>query len=437
MSAELPPSLAAALRPALPALSDAIIAAIGEEVPAYARPLGGPFGRALRVGVRTALARFVDGIEDPSSEDPDARRLYVELGRAEFRAGRSLDALLSAYRLGARLAWERFVAAGEAAGHEPATLYDLASAIFSYIDGISADSVEGYAQERAETEGERQRRRRALARLLARADVAIEEVHDLARLADWPRPATVAALVVGGRPAAGNGNGGGGGRDGGASAGVRDGGAGGAGAAAGGNGADGAAGESPDADRLASRLGGDAIAAAEGQTTVAWVPDPEAPGRRAQLEAALEGTLAALGPAVALARAAHSLARARAAHALVLEGRLPDEPIVAADDHLAALLLHGGDSTLAADLAARMLAPLAELRPKAATRLRETLRAWLDQPGQVQAVAERLHVHPQTVRYRVAQLRELFGDRLDDPDARFEIALALRSEPEAARPDAG
>src|SRR4051812_33482286 len=112
MSAELPPSLAAALRPALPDLSDAIIAAIGAEVPAYARPLEGPFGRAVRIGVRTALARFVDGIEDPASEDPDARRLYAELGRAEFRGGRSLDALLSAYRIGARLAWERFVAAG-------------------------------------------------------------------------------------------------------------------------------------------------------------------------------------------------------------------------------------------------------------------------------------------------------------------------------------
>src|SRR5918911_1087555 len=215
VSAELPPSLAAALRPALPELTDAIIAAIGAEVPAYARPLEGPFGRALRVGVRTALARFVDGIEDPTSEDAEARALYVELGQAEFRGGRSLDALLSAYRIGARLAWERFVAAGEAAGHEPATLYRLASAIFSYIDRISADSVEGYAREQAAAEGQRQRRRRALARLLARDDISAEEVHDLARAAGWQRPAAVAALVAGG----------------------------------------------PDADRLASRLGGDAIAA--------------------------------------------------------------------------------------------------------------------------------------------------------------------------------
>src|ERR671930_540182 len=103
--------------------------------------------RQMSAELRTSLARFVDGIEDPSSEDPDARRLYVELGRAEFRGGRSLDALLSAYRLGARLAWERFVAAGEAAGHEPQTLYRLAAAIFSYIDAISAESIEGYSEE--------------------------------------------------------------------------------------------------------------------------------------------------------------------------------------------------------------------------------------------------------------------------------------------------
>jgi DNA-binding PucR family transcriptional regulator len=36
-------------------------------------------------------------------------------------------------------------------------------------------------------------------------------------------------------------------------------------------------------------------------------------------------------------------------------------------------------------------------------------------------------VHPQTVRYRVAQLRELFGDALDTPDGRFELELALRA----------
>jgi hypothetical protein len=388
MATNLPPDLANALRPALPELAQDIIVAIGREIPAYARPLEGPFGRALRIGVERALARFVDEIERPGARDGGAREIYVALGRGEMRAGRSLDALLSAYRIGARLAWERFLAAGEAAGHEPRTLYRLASAIFDYIDGISAESVEGFTEERAAAEGERQRRRRALARLLARDDVSAEEVHDLARLAGWTRPDVIAALVVGD-----------------------------------------ATGEEPDADRLASRLGGDVIAAAEGALAIAWVPDPQAPGRRAQLESALDDLPAALGPAVALGRAPLSLARARAAHALVLDGVVDAGALAVADDHLPALLLHGGDRSLAADLAAGALAPLDELRPGPRGRLRATLRAWLDYPGQVTRVAGELHVHPQTVRYRVAQLRELFGDRLEDPDARFELALALRAEP--------
>jgi DNA-binding PucR family transcriptional regulator len=57
-----------------------------------------------------------------------------------------------------------------------------------------------------------------------------------------------------------------------------------------------------------------------------------------------------------------------------------------------------------------------------------TLAAWLAEQGRMQAVAERLHVHPQTVRYRLARLRELFGDALDDPQRRFELELALRAE---------
>jgi hypothetical protein len=391
MDLPLPPELAAALRPVLPELAEETIVAIGQEVPDYARPLEGPFGHALRAGVERALTRFVDEIEAPGAPDEQSRRIYVQLGRAELRAGRSLDALLSAYRLGARLAWERFVAAGEAAGHEPRTLYRLASAIFDYIDGISAESVEGFTEERAAAEGERQRRRRALARLLARDDVSPEEVRDLARLAAWARPADLAALVVG----------------------------------------DGT-GEEPDADRLASRLGEGSIAAAEGTLAIAWVPDPDAPGRRAQLAAALDDVPAALGPTVVPERAPLSLARARAAHALVLDGRVGDGALVVADEHLPALLLHAGDGALATDLAARALAPLDDLRPGARGRLRTTLRAWLDHPGQVTRVAGELHVHPQTVRYRVAQLRELFGERLEDADARFELALALRAQPPAS-----
>ena len=75
MAQDLPPELAAALRPVLPDLAQDIIAAIGREVPDYARPFEGPFGRALGVGVERALSRFVDGIEDPGAGDSGAREI--------------------------------------------------------------------------------------------------------------------------------------------------------------------------------------------------------------------------------------------------------------------------------------------------------------------------------------------------------------------------
>src|SRR4051812_13716719 len=289
-TAPLPPELATALRPGLPALADEIIVAIGQEVPDYRRPLEGPFGQGLRVGVERALGRFVDGLVDPSSSDePRRRAVYVELGRGEMRAGRSLDALLSAYRLGARIAWERCVDAGQVAGFPPDVLYRLASAIFSYIDRISAESVEGYAAEQSATLAERQRRRRALVRMLAQPDAGPEAVRDLAQLAVWARPATVAALVT----------------------------------------------RTDDADRLASRLGGETIAAAEQELALAFVPDPAAPGGLAELPAALDGAPAALGPTVPVELAAQSLARAQAAFGLQESDVLPAASPLVTDEHLA------------------------------------------------------------------------------------------------------
>src|SRR5215211_6482168 len=163
----IPAEAAAVLRPQLPALADEIIAAIAREVPDYARAMEGDFGQVVRVGVESALGRFVDLIEDPSNDDRSGRATYVDLGRGEMRAGRSLDALLSAYRLGSRLAWRRFVEAGVAGGLDPGAIYALGEGIFAYIDELSAESAEGYAEEQSAAAGERQRLRRRLVRLLA------------------------------------------------------------------------------------------------------------------------------------------------------------------------------------------------------------------------------------------------------------------------------
>src|SRR3954447_22501479 len=105
----IPPAAADVLRPALPGLADETIATIAREVPDYERAMEGLFGQMVRLGVEVALGRFVDDIaRRPRPAGPE-QDTYVNLGRGEFHAGRSLDTLLAAYRVGARLAWRRFV----------------------------------------------------------------------------------------------------------------------------------------------------------------------------------------------------------------------------------------------------------------------------------------------------------------------------------------
>lgn len=58
--------------------------------------------------------------------------------------------------------------------------------------------------------------------------------------------------------------------------------------------------------------------------------------------------------------------------------------------------------------------------------LTDTLHAYLQNGGSLQAAAEQLHLHTSTVKYRMRVLRDLLGDRLTDPDQRFELELALR-----------
>src|SRR3954468_1419868 len=104
---ELAPTVAELIEPALPSLRDEILAVIAEEVPDYARPFEGSFGRGIRLGVEEALRQFVDLVEAPDGGRAQSRDVYRALGRGEMREGRSLDALQAAYRIGARVAWRR------------------------------------------------------------------------------------------------------------------------------------------------------------------------------------------------------------------------------------------------------------------------------------------------------------------------------------------
>jgi hypothetical protein len=382
----LPAEIADLLEPELDATTDEILATIAREVPDYARPLEGSFGRGVRTGVTEALRQFVELVRSPSGARGPGREVYVALGAGELREGRTLDALQSAYRVGARVAWRRLAATAREAGVDPDVLSLLAESIFAYIEELSADSVEGYAEARSRLEGEHRRRRRELVTVLVRDPPAEEaDLRAASAAARWRVPASAAALAC----------------------------------------------HEEQLDRLGARLPADALAAPLEGLGCVIVPDPDGPGRRSEIERAIQAArtpppaaLGSTGPAGALS-ASWSLARAtlRAIDA----GAIEAAGLVRADDALTALLLfeNGG---LVERIAARRLAPLDALTPRARRRMEETALAYVQQQGNAAAMGRTLAVHPQTARYRLARLRELLGDALDDPDARFELELALRAQ---------
>jgi hypothetical protein len=372
---ELPPGILAVLRPGLGGIADEMVQAVAT-VPVYARPLEGPFGANVRDGVQAALRHFLAEVE--AQGDVARPDVYEALGRGEMRAGRSLESLLSAYRLGARVAWRRFAAAGVQAGLEPEVLYRLAESIFAYIDVLSAESAEGYALEQSAAASEAELGRRRLVRLLVREPPPEPSaVEAAAAEAGWALPRRLAALAV-----EGDGRG-----------------------------------------TAVYRLPDRALTESIGELICVLIEDPDAPGRRTALERAVaeSGVRAGLGTTVDWTLAGLSFRRARAV--LDLSPQAPGLHVAA--EHIGELLL-SSDSGLAAELASERLAPLSSLPTGSRRRLTETLRAWLEEQGRLGQVASRLSIHPQTARYRLGRLRELFGEDLDDPESRFWLELALR-----------
>ena len=365
--------------PAIGAVAEEITAAIAASIDDYRLPMRGAFGRGVRLAIDSALHQFVEQIGQPATGVRPGREIYIALGRGEYRAGRPLDALQSAYRIGARVAWRRISAVARESGLDGATLSLLAESIFAYIDELSAESVEGYASEQAASAGERQRARQALVRLLLDDALDPTEIEPALRAADWEAPRRVAALAA----------------------------------------------EHRDAGRLAALVGDGAIGARVEELVCVLIDDPDAPGRRERLTRALAGRTAALGPTVAVDGTRQSWLRAARCVRLSRAGVLAADRLVIADEALGALVLFA-DRQLLSELALARLAPLTGLTAASRTRLEATLLSWLRQQGNVPTIARELQVHPQTVRFRLARLRECFGAELDDPDARFELELALR-----------
>ncbi|WP_323794226.1 helix-turn-helix domain-containing protein, partial [Nocardioides sp.] len=262
------------------------------------------------------------------------------------------------------------------AGLDADTLAGFAELVFFYIDQLSAASVAGHSDELATTGRVRQRRLERLAHHLL-ATSGAETVTAAAERADWASPSTLTAVIL-------------------AEAQVRP----------------ALAVLSPQTLQAAEPPGLD-------EGVLLLVPDAHG-RRRTTLLRVLADRSATVGPTRPWLEVASSYDRALRARGQGLTGDT--------DTHLAQLVLTADPDALA-DLRARALAPLADLRPATIDKLTETLRFWLLLQGRRDEVADALFVHPQTVRYRMGQLREAYGDRLEDPAEVLALTLALGATP--------
>jgi hypothetical protein len=383
----LDPGIAATMREDLPHVAQKVVDAIRAEVPSYADPFSGEMGRTIENAVTLALGGFLalasaDQPEGPASSFEEVSEAAYALGRGEARSGRTMEALLSAYRVGARVSWRDLSEAAVREGLPAATLARFAELVFAYIDQLSAASAAGHTDELATAGRVRQRYLERLTQALLRGSSA-DALEAAAERADWSPPRLLTAVVL------------------------------------------------PDARSrgVLSQLDADTLQPTEQVPGLEESPDltvllvPSSSGRsRATLLRRLHGRQAVVGPSRPWLRAQESYLRALRTVELGLSA--PDSAPLDTESHLPQIVLRA-DPVALEDLRRQVLAPLEDVKPASREKLEETLRAWLLHQGRRDAVAENLFVHPQTVRYRMQQLRELYGDRLEDPDWVLGLTLAL------------
>ncbi|GAA2582983.1 helix-turn-helix domain-containing protein [Actinomadura fulvescens] len=376
--------LSLALRRMVPEIVRDSVAEIQRKIPEYADE---DCVQALELATGYAVDQFLVMIERPGPPSDQIVEFFRKIGTLEALSGRGLREWQAAVNIGARSA-VRHLARAMTAVEMPTSVYgQVVEEAFSYLNRLTRAAAQGHAEAAGEEFDLRLHRRRVLLERLIEG-LGAHEVTDLAGEADWPVPRRAAAVAL-----------------------------------------------QPGDPGPPWHLGppADVLDGRHRPEPCLIVPDPEGPGRRRGLETMLRGRAAAMGPTVPVDRVGLSLRWARQALELSLRGLVPSDRLVIATEHLPAMTVLR-NREIVAHSAAQRLRPLLELRANQRYRFAETLSAVLESGSHAAVAAERLHVHPQTVRLRMRKLDQLFGADLHDPDLHLEFLMVLRVWLAEARP---
>ncbi|MEO3784689.1 helix-turn-helix domain-containing protein [Actinocorallia sp. B10E7] len=353
-----------------------IYAEIDASIPDYAIADSSP--PAIPVVVREAFTVFMARIAGPAVPTDRLVGLLRALGRRELNSGRSLDPLHTAFHIAFRASWQRIAEVCTRHRFSGDVLAELAECHMVYMDELIGPVVQGYLEAERRPQEERAQLRRRLLHRLAEGGGGSGDVAELADRAGWPLPAVATPVAV-----------------------------------------------RPGARWPRAAMAGDVLFDLDDAEPWLLFPGPFDGDRRTALSA-LAGTRLSVGLAVPLEQLPDSLRWARRVLALAENGVIGASPVLLGEDHLLDLWLTC-DPALLDEIVERRLGGLMNLPEAKRAALIETLRVWLESWSTAADVGGRLHVHPQTVRYRLHQIKERIGDQLDDPEARFGLEAALRA----------
>ncbi|MGH1562153.1 helix-turn-helix domain-containing protein [Mumia sp. DW29H23] len=134
-----------------------------------------------------------------------------------------------------------------------------------------------------------------------------------------------------------------------------------------------------------------------------------------------------VGPPAGLDRITDSIDLVRRGAALLRASQASDDRMIVPCNDLLGLLIVKGNRVLADLLVAKHLVPLHALSRDRRLQLGELLLDWLERGMPLSQLANTLGIPPQTAHSRMQAIRKLFGGSLEDPTARLEIILALRT----------
>jgi hypothetical protein len=387
LGASLPPHL---FRPIAPELIQAIIDRVRAGVPAYAGSEEADPCPLLDVVARESVLVFLNGGRATESERRKVDELFQRLGHREAKRGNDPGPMVAALRIASRCAWEQLADFAVAQQFSGATVRDISASLMQYADHLRDQLLSGFELGSRFTTQDRASSRARLMDFIIHSTVGRisplrplgmdhSELRRLAEAAAWPLPDQVVALGVSFH---------------------------------------GSAPVLPDRDDVLSRVRADRVfvlcpaqdaedlvefiarSGTDRRVALSWPVDPDEAG------SAFLWTARALD--------------------LVRLGVIAPTPLVRCSDHVTQLWLQA-EPSMRQRLCQDLLKPLLAETPNSREILSDTLLAWLETRDSAPAIAARLDVHPQTVRYRWKRINELFGESLHDPEFVLQMTMVLKA----------